>query len=83
MNVAKTNLFMNAVTTNLLDDDYSHGKLICSGTKARKIGMYGKFVSSGHRTFVKSRRNPTKCTGMVNTSFLVNAETVNFFIQPR
>ena len=46
MNVAKTNLFMNAVTTNLLHDDYSHGKLICSGTKARKIGMYGKFVSS-------------------------------------
>jgi hypothetical protein len=45
-NVAKTNLFMNTVTRNLFDDGYSHGKLICSGTKARKIGMHGKFVSS-------------------------------------
>ena len=70
MNDAKTNLFMNAVTTNLLDDDYSHGELICSGTKARKIGRYGKFVSSWQRTFVKGRRNTTKCTGMVKHQFL-------------
>jgi len=54
MNVAKTNLFMNAVTTNMLDGDYNHGKLMYSGTKARKISMCGKFACSLHRTCVKA-----------------------------
>ena len=43
MSVAKTNLFMNAVTTNLLDDDYSNGKLICSGTKHGRLAGTANF----------------------------------------
>jgi hypothetical protein len=46
MDDAKTNLFTNAVTTNVFHHDCSHGKLICWETKARKIGMYGKLISS-------------------------------------